>query len=269
MQRRRETSMTPAHQPSYCSHCRFTQVWEDVSLDFINGLPKSFGKNSIMVVVDRRLGNMLTFSLWHTHTQSRNSLLYVSKVSKLHGMPQSITSNWENFYKPILAKIFQDTRHPTQHEHGLSPPVIRTDRHSESLFQNVSQVHDQPEAKAVGKLPSLGRILVNIMFHQSADMSPFKALYGRELPWLIRYSQSSTTVHEVDRELCSQDQLLKQLKDNLDQAQHRMKQQVDLHKNEVKNSVGDQVYLKLQPYRHISIFRRTRWKLTSRFYGPF
>ncbi|CAN0846438.1 hypothetical protein LINGRAHAP2_LOCUS4455 [Linum grandiflorum] len=48
-----------------------------------------------------------------------------------------------------------------------------------------------------------------------------------------------------------------------------MKQQADLHHRDVEYSVGEWVYLKLQPYRQYSVFRRASQKLAYRFYGPY
>ena len=43
------------------------------------------------------------------------------------------------------------------------------------------------------------------------------------------------------------------LKDNLNLAQNRMKQQADQHHNERSFDVGDWVFLRLQPYKQISL----------------
>jgi hypothetical protein len=56
----------------------------------------------------------------------------------------------------------------------------------------------------------------------------------------------------------------------LAKAQHRMKKFADAKRSERKFKVGDWVYLKLQPYRQISVQDKMgTHKLKQKFYGPF
>lgn len=48
-----------------------------------------------------------------------------------------------------------------------------------------------------------------------------------------------------------------------------MKKYVDLKREERVFSVGDWVYLRLQPYQELSMAQHKNTKLASRFYGPF
>lgn len=48
-----------------------------------------------------------------------------------------------------------------------------------------------------------------------------------------------------------------------------MKKQADQHCSERSFSVGDLVYLKLQPYDQTSLASRSHQKLAFRFFGPF
>lgn len=59
------------------------------------------------------------------------------------------------------------------------------------------------------------------------------------------------------------------IKDILQKVQARIKHQADKHSSERTFSVGDMVYLKLQPYRHTSLSAHRSLKLHSKFYGPF
>lgn len=53
-------------------------------------------------------------------------------------------------------------------------------------------------------------------------MIPFKALYGRRPPSIPYYQQGMTAVNEVDQQLTNRNELLAQLKENLQVANHRM-----------------------------------------------
>ncbi|RVW34662.1 hypothetical protein CK203_106429 [Vitis vinifera] len=64
------------------------QVWDDITLDFIEGLPISQGRDTIMVVVDR-------FS-----------------IIKLHGMPKSIVSNPDPIFISNFGRNFSRCRAP-------------------------------------------------------------------------------------------------------------------------------------------------------------
>ncbi|KAA0035725.1 Retrotransposable element Tf2 [Cucumis melo var. makuwa] len=59
------------------------------------------------------------------------------------------------------------------------------------------------------------------------------------------------------------------LKENLCIAQNRMKKMADLKRRELKFKVGDEVYLKLRPYRKHSLSRKECEKLVPKYYGPY
>ncbi|XP_075075102.1 uncharacterized protein LOC142162641 [Nicotiana tabacum] len=59
------------------------------------------------------------------------------------------------------------------------------------------------------------------------------------------------------------------LQDNLSKPQERMKLYADARRTKRIFQVGDMVYLKLQPYRQVSLALRRNLKLRSKFYGPY
>lgn len=99
-------------------------------------------------------------------------------------------------------------------------------------------------------------------------MIPFQALYDKLVPAILHYQIGSTPVNEVDQQLTNQDQLLKQLKINLPAARNRMQQMTIKKRRDVELNKGDWVFLKLQPYRQQTAFKRAFQKLTGKYYGP-
>ena len=65
------------------------------------------------------------------------------------------------------------------------------------------------------------------------------------------------------------DELLQELRNNLLKAQDQMKISVNKHRRELVLLEGDWVFLKLQPYRMMSLARKPNEKLGPLFYGPY
>ena len=65
-------------------------IWEDLSLDFITGLPKSKGFEAVLVVVDRLSKYSHFLLLKHPYTAKSVAELFVKEIVRLHGVPLSI-----------------------------------------------------------------------------------------------------------------------------------------------------------------------------------
>lgn len=70
-------------------------VWIDVSLDFITGLPRSKGKDVILVVVDRLSKYAHFVTLAHPFTVVQVAQAYMYQVFRVHGGPRNIVSDMD------------------------------------------------------------------------------------------------------------------------------------------------------------------------------
>ena len=70
----------------------------DISMDFIEGLPKSNGYSVIMVVVDRLTKFSHFVVVKHPYTASTIAQLFMDNIVKLHGLPNSIVSDRDTIF---------------------------------------------------------------------------------------------------------------------------------------------------------------------------
>ncbi|GKC44291.1 putative mitochondrial protein, partial [Tanacetum coccineum] len=146
------------------------QVWQDISIDFIEALLVSQGTIVIMVVVDTLSKYAHFIALSHPFSAAQVAQAFLDNVYKLHGMPSTIVNS-------------------------------------------------------------------------SVDL--------------------------VDRSLQAREDTISLLKFNLKTAQDRMKSYADKKRSDREFSMGDYVYLKLQPYKQLTIRLNKQHKLSAKFHGPF
>ncbi|KAL1540646.1 hypothetical protein AAHA92_24966 [Salvia divinorum] len=163
-----------------------SQVWEDVSMDFITGLPQSKGYTVILVVVDR-LSKYAHFAPLPTRFDAwRVANLFVETVVKHHGFPKTMVSDrdplflnevWEHMLRLSGTKQnFTTAYHPQSDG--------QTEVRNRGLEQYLRAfVADRP-SKWSNFLP-WAELALNCFFHEGLGTSPFHALYGREPPALI------------------------------------------------------------------------------------
>lgn len=87
-----------------------TQAWATVCLDFIEGLPKARGFDSILVVIDKftKYGHFVP--LTHPYTAPQVAHTYFNNIYKRHGLPQAIiTDKDRTFTCKLWQELFQLT----------------------------------------------------------------------------------------------------------------------------------------------------------------
>jgi hypothetical protein len=124
------------------------RVWEDISMDFIVGLP-SFQSHSVIFVVVDRLSKAAHFGSLPTHfTAAKVAELFAIMVCKLHGMPRSIVSDrdpvflshfWQELFRLSGTKLCMSTAYHPQSD-GQTEIVNKLLQQYLRCF-----VHDKPK----------------------------------------------------------------------------------------------------------------------------
>lgn len=245
-------------------------VWTALSMDFIEGLPRSEGFSVIMVVVDRLTKFAHFIPVKHPYTAFHIAQLFLDNIVRLHGMPTSIVTDrdtvfvstfWKQLFKLYKVQLqFSTTYHP------------QTDGQTERVNQCLEMylrcaVQDSP--KTWKTWISLAELWYNSTFHTSLGCSPFMALYGYNPNLGSTPTVSTDTPPSVTALIENREAHLQLLKQRLEQAQNRMKLFADKNRTDQQFAMGDQVLLRLQPYTQSSVANRSFPKLAYKFFGPY
>lgn len=78
------------------------QVWEDIYMDFIDGLPISNGKSTNLVVIDRLSKHAHFVPLSHPYTAVGAARIFFDNIFKLHGMPRTIVCDRDSTFTSLF-----------------------------------------------------------------------------------------------------------------------------------------------------------------------
>jgi hypothetical protein len=158
-----------------------TWKWEDISMDFVVGLPRTAkGFDSIWVIIDRltKIAHFLPVKVKYlviTYAE-----LYIARIIGLHGVSKTIVSDhglqfvskfWEELHKALDTKLLHSLAYHPQ----TSGQTERVNQILEDMLRACALEFPQ---KWDDCLP-LAEFSYNNSYQESIKMAPFEALSGR------------------------------------------------------------------------------------------
>ncbi|KAL0549424.1 hypothetical protein IC582_013906 [Cucumis melo] len=244
--------------------------WENVSMDFITGLPRTLrGFTVIWVVVDRLTKSAHFVPGKSTYTASKWAQLYMSEIVRLHGVPVSIVSDrdarftskfWKGLQTAMGTRLdFSTVFHP------------QTDGQTERLNQVLEDMLRACALEFPGSWDShlhLMEFAYNNSYQATIGMAPFEALYGKCCRSPVCWGEVGEQRLMGPELVQSTNEAIQKIRSRMHTAQSRQKSYADVRRKDLEFEVGDKVFLKVAPMRGVVRFER-RGKLSPRFVGPF
>jgi len=100
-------------------------------------------------------------------------------------------------------------------------------------------------------------------------MTHFQTLYGYKPHKWKEFALINNKVQAIRNKLEEEQKIIQILKENLATTRNQMKQLADQHRSEREFEEGDWVFVRLQPYKQLSLKQQGKNKLAPKFYGPF
>jgi len=245
--------------------------WQDISMDFMVGLPKTSRKHdSVFVVVDRfsKMAHFIPCS--QTLNASKVAKLFLDQVVKLHGLPKTIVSDrdvkftsyfWKTLWHMLGTKLkISTTYHP------------QTDGQTEVVNRSLGNLLRCLVGDNLGNWDLLlprAEFAYNSSINRSIGKSPFEVVHGYRprkplnlipLPVHTRISKSAESYAQHVKDLH------KEINQKIQTSNELYRHMANSHKRLKEFNEGVFVMIRLKPERFSP---GTMKKLHARGAGPF
>ncbi|KAK8957798.1 hypothetical protein KSP39_PZI001174 [Platanthera zijinensis] len=211
---------------------RLTWKFEDISMDFVHGLPRSQrGNDSIWVIVDRltKVAHFLSYK--QDDSVEMLAKLYVEQIVRLHGVPWSIVSDRDGQF--------------TSKDWRLIHQLLGTKLAFSMAF------HPQTD----GQTERTNRTMEDMLRICALD-------FGKK--WEDHLVMKLASPNFWDKEVEDANSTIRSIRERLLIAHDRQAKYYNAKHRNVEFTVGDLVYLKIKPFKGISRIRRLK-KLNPRY----
>ena len=195
--------------------------------------------------------------------------LYVDEVMRLHGVPLFIVSDIDQrftsrFWKELQSALgmrlnFSTTFHP--HTDGQSERLIQ-------VLEDMLRGCVMEFTRSWDRYIPLIEFAYNNNYQSSIGMAPYEALYSRRCRTHVCWTELNehkVIGPDIVKDTKAKVQVIRQ---RLKAVSDRQKSYVDSKRKDIEYEVGDNVFLKVSPWRKVLRFRK-KGKLSPRFIGSY
>nr|GEU92730.1 retrotransposon protein, putative, Ty3-gypsy subclass [Tanacetum cinerariifolium] len=234
--------------------------WEEISMDFVTGLPRTQKKNdAIWVVVDHLTKSAHFLPIRKDFSISRLADIFQQEIVRLHGTPASIVSDRDLRFTSRFWKGLQSAW-------GTRPKFSTTfhteiDGQTERTIQTLEDMLRSCTLEWTGNLDEylcLVEFAYNNSWHASIKAAPYELLYGRKCRAPICWNEVGECVIEGPELIKVTNEKVAVAKEKFKEARSRQKSYADRYRRSLEFNHGDPVFLKLSHVHnvfHVSLLR--------------
>nr|GFA97352.1 putative nucleotidyltransferase, ribonuclease H [Tanacetum cinerariifolium] len=244
--------------------------WDEISMDFVTGLPRTQRRHdAIWVVVDRLTKSAHSLPIRKDYSVSKLAEIFQQEIVRLHGTPSAIVSDKDPCFTSCFWKGLQKAWGTRLKFSTAFHPQI--DGQSERTIQTLKDMLRSCALEWTcnwNDYICLVEFAYNNSWHASIKCAPFEMLYGRKCHAPICWHQIRELVIEGPEMIEVTNEKVVIAKEKLKEARTRQKSYADKHRRSLEFLPGDRVFLKVSPARGVRRFG-IKGKLSPRFIGPF
>jgi hypothetical protein len=242
--------------------------WEQISMDFVTGLPTAHGHDAVLVVTDRLTKMVLLIPTTTQVTAVRTAELFQQHVFARFGLPKVIVSDrdskfvsafWRALFKGLGTKLQYSSAYHPQSD-GQTERVNRT-------MEQVLRAHCLEHGEKWDTHLHMVEFVLNSAVHVSTQLSPFELMYGYQpvVPATLSVQEPGTVLaaQEMLQDMATQ---LRLAQHNMERAQKQQQRQANKHRRDHVFTVGDMVMLSTE---HLSVGKHAGNKVLPKYIGPF
>jgi len=239
--------------------------WQDISIDMIGPLPRSNGKDAIVVIVDR-FTKMIRLMATTTNISSEGiAKIYRDEIWKIHGIPKTILSDRG---PQFASKFMEDFTKALGTRRKLSTAYHpQTDGQTERINQEIGTFlrhYVNYKQDDWTEWLAMAEFAYNDKKHGATGRTPFELNFGRH-PWKGNMTVQ-TEIPRIEKFMKNMQESWKHAAQAMEEAQKNMKRQFDKKRRNPQGlKVGDHVWLE---NKNIQSNRPSK-KLDNKRYGPF
>ncbi|GJU05990.1 DNA/RNA polymerases superfamily protein [Tanacetum coccineum] len=209
--------------------------WDEISMDFVTGLPRTQRKHdAIWVVVDRLTKSAHFLPIRKDYPVSKLAEMFQQEIVRLHGTPSAIVSD-------------RDPRFTSRFWKGLQKAWGTRLKFSTAF-------HPETDGQSERTIQTLEDMLRSCALEWAGNWDDYICLVGERIlegPEMIEVTNEKVAV----------------AREKLKEAQTRQKSYADRHRRALEFQPGEHIFLKVSPTRGVRRFG-IKGKLSPRFIGP-